>query len=191
MSPLPDFTAVQEALHTLASLGSAAESHGMLCALLSADTVIREEAWVDSLLNEHVEASDTSRQEACHILRDLFSATTLAFQENDFSMPLLLPDDDTPLFERIDALSEWCEGYITGLHLMGLAVQHNKNETLQLALNDLIDISQVELEKDDEIDPESEGRYVDLVEFVKVAVLTVATELKLIFDHAQVTPTKH
>ena len=180
---LPPLEDVTEALVILSSLGSAAESHGLLCALLSADVSIRQEAWVDSLLNEHIEASNLEGQQSYRTLQRLFKVTAEAFAADDFSLPLLLPDDDAPLEERLDHLAEWCQGYLTGLHLLGVAVQDNTNKDIQEALTDLLDISQVEMSSEDQKDPESEARYLELVEFVKVAVLGIATELRHLFHH--------
>jgi uncharacterized protein YgfB (UPF0149 family) len=108
--------------------------------------------------------------------------TQETFQADDFSMPILLPADTEPLDERIDALSEWCSGYITGLHLLGLDVTKNKNPVIKEALDDLLNVSRVALTLEDEKDPESETRYLDLIEFVKAAVLTVADELKIMHE---------
>ncbi len=184
-SSLPTLEDVAEALSILSSLGSAAESHGLLCALLSADVSLRQEAWVDSLLSEHVEASNLEGQQAYRTLQHLFKVTAEAFAVDNFSLPLLLPEDDAPLEERIDHLAEWCQGYLTGLHLMGVAIQDHPNKDIQEAITDLLDISQVEMTPEDQKDPESEARYLELVEFVKVAVLTIATELRHLFDHAE------
>jgi yecA family protein len=182
---LPAFEDVVEALGVLSSLGTAAESHGLLCALLSADVSLRQEAWVDSLLSEHVEASNLEGQQAYRTLKHLFTVTAEAFAAEDFSLPLLLPDDEVALEDRLDHLAEWCQGYLTGLHLLGVAIQGNQNATLQEAITDLVDISQVEMTPEDQQDPESEVRYLELVEFVKVAVLSIATELHHLFDHAE------
>src|SRR3990167_6253165 len=115
MSCFPTFLEVSEALSHLSALGSASESHGLLCALLSAHVKLREEAWVDALLNEHIEQNDRAGQEAYRNLQQLFKGTQAAFQADDFSLPILLPSDEANLEERIDAVSEWCSGYITGL----------------------------------------------------------------------------
>ena len=178
MMQLPPFEEVVESLSILTSLGSAAESHGLLCALLSADVSVRQEAWVDSLLSEHIEPCNLEAQQAYRTLQRLFKATAEAFAADDFSLPLLLPEDEAPLGERIDHLAEWCQGYLTGLHLLGIVLKDNPNKDIQEALTDLLDISQVELTPEDEKDAESEARYLELVEFVKVAVLTIATELR-------------
>ncbi len=187
MAHLPTFLEVSEALSHLSALGSASESHGLLCALLSAHVKLRQEAWVDALLNEHIEQTDKEGQQAYAVLQQLFQVTQEAFQADDFSMPILLPADEVSLEERIDAVSEWCSGYITGLHLLGMDVTHNKNPLIKEALDDLVSVSRVELTPEDEKDPESEIRYVELIEFVKAAVLTVADELKVLHDADEVT----
>lgn len=177
MAALPSYQAVSDALSLLASLGGAGESHGMLCALFSAEVKLKQQAWVDSLLNGHIEQGQIEAETAYRVLQQLYQATAEAFQADDFSLPLLLPEDDAPLEARIDALSEWCEGYLTGLHLLGLDIEKNKNPEMQSAFSDLLAVSQVELTLEDEADPQTETRYVELCEFVKAAVLFIAGEL--------------
>ena len=180
MTPTPSFTSVTDALNTLDSLGTAGESHGLLCALLSFNNKIREQAWVDSLLSSHIEPSDAKAQQAYKLLTELFQVTHKAFAEEDFDFPILLPDDDLPLEDRIDALSEWCQGYLTGLHLLGVKLDNPAfAPDLKEALDDLLAISQVELTPEDQKDAESEVRFMQLVEHVKAAVLVVSGEFQL------------
>ena len=183
---LPSFNNVSDALITLSSLGTAGESHGLLCALLSFNNKIREQAWVDSLLSSHIEPGDEKGEQAYQTVMALFRETSKAFEAQDFQLPLLLPDDDLPLEERIDALAEWCQGYLTGLHLMGVKLgQVTEPADLKEALDDLLAISQVELTPEEESDPKSEEHYVELVEHIKVAVLTVSSELKESLAHRE------
>ncbi len=185
---LPAFTEVAQALETLASLGTAAESHGLLCALISFNNQIREKAWVDSLLAAHIEPGNSAAEKAYQCLTLLFRETVKAFDVDSFDLPILLPDDDLPLIERIDGLSEWCQGYLTGLHLMGFNLEKPPAESpdLKEALDDLLAISQVEMSREDEKDPQSELRFIELVEHVKAAVLLISTELK-----AKLAPRNH
>lgn len=191
MTTLPSFSDISNALTTLSSLGTAGESHGLLCALLSFNNKIRESAWVDSMLTSHIEASDTESQKAYQLLTDLFKTTAKAFTEGEFDLPILLPDDDLPLEERIDGLAEWCQGYLTGLHLMGIKLENNENPDIQEPLDDLVAISQVELTAEDEKDPQSEVRFMELVEHVKAAVLTIHDELKENLPHRDDNATVH
>lgn len=178
---LPDYYDVSDALETLAALGTAAQSHGLLCALMCAHARINREAWVDSLLGGHIEPTDENAKSAYQMLNEVFNATKEAFTANEFELPLLLPEDDTPLPEQIDALGEWCQGYLTGLHLLGMDVEKNTNAEIQECLQDLLSISQVELTPEDQMDQESEGHFLNLVEHVRVAVLTIMQELQISF----------
>lgn len=184
MTKLPTYSDVSNALTTLASLGTAGESHGLLAALLSFSNKINESAWVDSLLTSHIENSDATSQGAYRILTTLFQETNKALNEGDFDLPILIPDDDAPLEDRIDGLAEWCQGYLTGLHLMGVKLDDpHYAADLKEALEDLLAISQVELMPDDKKDKESEIRFMQLVEHVKAAVLIVHHELKEVLTH--------
>lgn len=179
MSTLPSFVAVSNALDTLSSLGTAAESHGLLCAFLSLSAKVRQNAWVDSLLTSHIETGNLDAEAAYQCLTDLFQHTVDGFDPDHFDFPLLIPDDDQPLSERIDGLSEWCQGYLTGLHLMGFKLEGPiESVNLKEAINDLLAISQVELTPEDEKDPQSETRFMELVEHVKAAVLVIISEFK-------------
>jgi yecA family protein len=178
---MPHYQQVSDALDLLQAHGTAGQSHGLLCALISAHARINREAWVDSLLGGHIEANDEPARAAYHLLHELFNATKDAFQQEAFSLPLLLPDDDAPLVTRVDALGEWCQGYLTGLHLLGLDIKNNKNEAIQECLQDLLSISQVDLTPEDEADQASESHFVELEEHVRVAVLTIMQELQISF----------
>lgn len=179
MSTLPSFIDVANALDTLSSLGTAAESHGLLCALLSLNTKVRQSAWVDSLLTSHIETGNAHAEAAYQCLTDLFQHTANGFDPDHFDFPLLIPDDDQSLGERIDALSEWCQGYLTGLHLMGFKLEGPiESADLKEAIDDLLAISQVELTPEDEKDAQSEVRFMELVEHVKAAVLIIISEFK-------------
>jgi uncharacterized protein len=181
---LPDYYDVTDALTTLSALGTAAQSHGLLCALMCAHARINREAWVDSLLSSHIEPNDEKAREAYQMLHDVFNITKDAFLANEFELPILLPEDDSPLPERIDALGEWCQGYLTGLHLLGMDVEKNGNADIQECLQDLLAISQVELTPEDQMDQESEGHFLSLEEHARVAVLTIMQELQHSFkDH--------
>ncbi len=187
MTTFPTFTAVSRALTSLASLGTAAESHGLLCALLSFNNKIRESAWVDSLLATHIEGNDTEAQKAYQCLTALFQETLKAFNdESRFDFPILIPEDDLPIEDRIDGLAEWCQGYLTGLHLMGLKLDEPiESGDLKEAIDDLLAISQIELTAEDAKDPAAEVRFMEVLEHVKAAVLVIQTELKERLEHRE------
>jgi hypothetical protein len=102
----------------------------------------------------------------------------------DLGFTLLLPDDDAPLEDRVTALGLWCghflEAFGTGLARLpdddpeygGFALP----DELQEIVDDLAAIADVEPDAD--ADPEdAESQYMELEEFVKVAVLLIMSVL--------------
>jgi yecA family protein len=183
----PSYRDVAEALTTLSALGSAEQNHGLLCALMSTHVRITREAWVDSLLSGHIEPGDERGREAYQLLHQLFNATKDAFQSEDFSLPLLLPNDDTPLDERVEALAAFCQGYLTGIHLLGMDVEKNSNARVQECFQDLLAISQAQLTQAEQKDQYNEAYFLDIIEHVRIAVLTIMEELRMLskqYNHA-------
>jgi hypothetical protein len=85
-----------------------------------------------------------------------------------------LPDDDLPLEERLIAVGEWCGNYISGL-AEGLGESFDLSDDGREALNDLSAIGQIsaDLESDDD----GERDYTELVEYVRLAVQVIFTDL--------------
>lgn len=182
---LPTYEQTDDALITLSAYGNAGQSHGLLCALMSAHARINREAWVDSLLGGHIEPSDERARAAYSFLGGLFNVTKDYFQRDELDLPLLLPSDDMPLSDRVEALGSWCQGYLTGLHLLGLDIKNNQSPEINECLQDLIEISQVELGDPDQADAQSEVHYIELVEHVRMAVLAIWQELKIAFKETE------
>jgi uncharacterized protein len=93
-----------------------------------------------------------------HITREQLS--------NDFSLTLLLPNDDELISDRVMALSQWCHGFLTGF---GSADAKNRtlDEEAQDMLNDLAAIVQIQVD-DDEDEETNEADYMEVTEYVRV-----------------------
>ena len=191
MNALPSYEQVTDALITLRALGTAAETQGLLCALLSAGVSIEASAWVDSLLATHLEPADEVAMAAYNLLMQLFEVTKAYFARAEFELTLLLPEDELPLDVRAEALSEWCQGYLTGLHLLGIDIAHNKHQEIDECLKDLIQMSRLSLSAEDLQDQESEVYLEELIEHVHVAVLTIRAALGALFDQSDVNGSVH
>jgi len=169
----PTFEAVEKSLEMLEALGTAADAHGLLSALFCTGAVVRKHAWVNSLLTSPVQRENTQAINAQKTLEAMYVVTADDFQADDFQMQLLLPDDEAELELRINALSQWCQGFITGLKLTGLDVEHPKNAEWVEPLSDLIKIACMEYQGEQTGDPEAEASYAELVEYVRMAVLSL------------------
>ncbi|MBK8535988.1 MAG: UPF0149 family protein [Candidatus Competibacteraceae bacterium] len=154
---------------------SPAELHGLLCGLLCADDGLSSDQWLHhagEVLAEGAELSDPVRD----VLEKLLQYGIAQMQDADGSITPLLPDDDAPLNQRADALGAWCQGLLYGLGL-GQAEQHGiLSEESQEFLRDATEIAQVGFDTD-ETGEADETAYVEVVEYLRVGLLLIHSDL--------------
>ncbi len=175
-SRYPALGEVTSALTRLDNANEATETHGILCAFLCAGAKIRVEAWISSLVGENAGARDASFNQAKSHLRQVFKSTQEGLEEGEFEFELLLPDDDTDLYARIEAFSLWCQGFISGLNLAGVNLKSQEIQATQEAIDDLVKFSCLEYDEEDPDDESNERAYSELVEYARVAVMLLYTE---------------
>ncbi|MFD1259887.1 UPF0149 family protein [Entomomonas asaccharolytica] len=96
--------------------------------------------------------------------------------DGSVAVTLLMPIDDESLSDRLNALTEWSNGFLSGFGSVKQTAKLAK-EVLEI-LEDLASITQLDTNIAVEDEARSEGDYTELVEFLRVAPLLVATELK-------------
>ena len=87
-----------------------------------------------------------------------------------------MPDDDQPLRRRVEALSNWCQGFLLGLGLGGVREGSGLPGDSQEVMRDFAEISR--LGHGDGNKEEEESAYAEIVEYVRMAVLLVYEELR-------------
>ena len=172
-SPAPSYSTVEVALERLGSDVSPAEGHGLLCALLCVDPGAAQARWVGELLSAAPRASLPT--EASLVLGQLQAATGLQLTGPDSDLQLLLPEDETPLGTRSEALAEWCSAFLYGLGLAGVQEGISTSAEVQEVLHDLADISRLEPDGEGQ---EDEQAFFEVSEFVRVAVMLVYEDLR-------------
>jgi uncharacterized protein len=169
MSQLPTYDETSAALQPLKA--DASETHGMACGFISGKISNRGLAqWQHLLLGV---------EDDIEILNQLFDATRKQFSANNFTLQLLIPDEDTSLPDRTKALTSWCKGFISGL---GEAQQHSKqydNDEIQEVLSELDQISRASYQNL-ESTPENEQDFFEIQEHVRLSALFIFTELRLL-----------
>ena len=161
---LPGFDQVDAALVRCGIGIDVAELHGLLAGYLSAGGPLSAGNWLAPL---QVDA-DAVQVSADRDLSDLFAATREALDDGQFGFDLLLPEEHAPLSERIDALFDWCRGFVGAF---GLAAGHapKLSEEGEEALADLVRLAAAVPEEDG--DEEDEDALAEIEEFVRVAAL--------------------
>ena len=171
---LPNYGDIEQALYTIrASTQSPAEMHGLLAAMLCAGVPITPKAWFDSMITFRPDANDAKVKTAQETLLALFTVNQSWFAEHQDDFMMVLPEEDAPMEIRIEALAMWCQGFLTGLHLLEDKLKDQVAEDVAEALEDLTNMACLAYDDEQENDEASQKAYVELTEFARVAVLMV------------------
>ena len=172
----PTFHKVSKALRDLNSSVDPAETHGLLTALFCAQAQMYIDAWVSSLVNEKVDRRALKIRKASDVLKQLFENTMESLKDDEYSFKLLLPADSESFLVRIEAFSQWCQGFVVGLNLAGVELKNQKNADIQEAIDDLVNFSCLRYDEEEEGDEEAEQAYAELVEYARVAVMLIYSD---------------
>jgi yecA family protein len=153
----------------------AAECHGFLCGQICTSHYPDEELWLEFV---DAQTDDTAVAVACHReISNLLDEIAGDLQSDEFDFQLMLPDDDSALNERVQALAEWCHGFLNGYGVgMEDAAAAMSDECREI-LDDFTRICQVdEVEAADE---EDEQALMELIEHVRTGTMIIYSGLLL------------
>ena len=136
-----DYAACTDALERVEADLGAAEFHGTACGMLCTRPDPQPHAWVDEIVitEYRPESRNWSRP-----LSDSVERSRRAFDDGNYSLELLLPDDDVPLDERSRALSDWCTGFLYGLGLAGGGVIAALSDDAREVVADLTEFTRID-----------------------------------------------
>lgn len=174
----PSFDQVKHALHILNQKADPAETHGMLCGFIAAGNKMDGKSWIDIALGHHT-FKDKKSQQVRHVLLTLYQVSFEKLSSVEFDFHLLLPTDAESLPIRAEALSHWCQGFLTGLKLAGIDIHRGVSVDSREALHHLVEIAKLDYEVID-INDEDEIAFVEVSEYVRMATILVYTEIMLV-----------
>ena len=150
------------------------ELHGLISGVLSVCDAPTEQEW-QLLLTElsFTELEPKALEIVTEESEDMVAVLTDDADSYQF-MPLL-PDDDHPLYERLMALKNWANGFLTGFGVTDSALRAEENSLF----NDLAKIGALRIDEFDDAlqgsdNPEGEVQYMELLEFVRMIPVSVA-----------------
>ena len=172
---------INDALKRISVEQDAAEVHGALCGLFCTVNGLDAPFWLNNTLTNTPEEDaytvDALASESRSLLTQLFNATEKQLAGEDFDFQLFLPDDNSGLYARVEALSNWCQGFLFGLSKGGLTDPDGLPGELPEIVKDIVEISRAEsYELDD--DAQDEKDFMELVEFVRVAIQLFVGEMQ-------------
>ncbi|OBX60740.1 hypothetical protein A9299_05995 [Moraxella osloensis] len=150
------------------------ELHGLISGVLSVCDAPTEQQW-QLLLTElsFTELEPKALEIVTEEGEDMVAVLTDDADSYQF-MPLL-PDDDHPLYERLMALKNWANGFLTGFGVTDSALRPEENTLF----NDLAKIGALRVDVYDEAlqgtdNAEGEVEYMELLEFVRMIPVSVS-----------------
>jgi len=152
---------------------TASELQGIFAGMISAglkNLCCQAKATLLEVIND----GHTFPEETQNTINNLFFESLRAFRDEDSLPVIMLPGDDYPLIDRLEATTLWCQGYLLGFGLQ-LANTKMDNPEIKEALVDISEISQLELIADES--DEAKMALETLLEHIKVAVKMIYLEL--------------
>lgn len=179
------FEQLEDLFYTLKINANPSGFHGFLCGRLCCGAVDLQQLieastkWL-ALAEDQTDAADNA-------LEEFYESSLSNLQDLTFLFQPLLPDDELPLTERLVAVGDWCSNYISGLG-DGMGAEFEVSVDGKEALEDLAAIGQISV--DFESDDDGERDYAELVEYIRIAVQLVFSDLHPELD-TDAEPTIH
>lgn len=146
---------------------SSAEAQGHYCGLVCGGLPHAESLWLDEMLPLWKEVKRTTLIRVCDLTRQ-------SLRDSEAGFVLWLPGDEYPIRQRVAALGHWCQGFLYGWGVAGSLA--GRQATAREIVADLVEISRVDSDRI-EASEEAEVSYAELVEYLRVAVMTLSQEL--------------
>lgn len=178
-----DFDRYVQLFNNLGAAGFPAELHGHLVGRLAAGARYDHGAWLN-VASELLDARGTLSEAGKVQFIQLYDASMAELAGSGFAVTLLLPDDSATVDHRTQALGQWCEGFLGGFGLVER--QAELSEEADSALHDFAAIAQVQADLE-----ESEANEVDfmeVMEYVRMAVLMISSECQPAADKQPTPP---
>lgn len=169
---------VNEIFQNCDQLLTPAEAHGMICGFICAGHQMDGRSWLDLILGPVKDVDKNLVSGFKTILLELYQVSSETLQNMEFDFQLFLPPDEEPLQERAEALGYWCQGFLLAMNNVGVNEDDLTSHDGKEALNHILEISQLDYEMI-EISEKDEEAYFEVMEYVRVAVLMIYSDIAL------------
>jgi uncharacterized protein YgfB (UPF0149 family) len=164
-----------ELLIPLGALNSPAELHGVLCGKLCGGASVSISEWQAAAWDLLDVAGEPDAQAHEYVSR-LYTITQSQLTSGEYDLQPFLPDDDSDLEQRTQALSQWCHGFLSGFGSAGIDPNAEFSTDQADALRDMAAIVQVTIDGDLEGEEgrgedQQEADFTELVEYVRVIAM--------------------
>jgi uncharacterized protein YgfB (UPF0149 family) len=152
------------------------ELHGGVCGALCAGGAHAARRFITDCFADEELAAPTA---VANELEELIGATESTLDHDDLEFQPLLPGDDAPLEEQVQALALWCQGFLSGVGTTApSARQITDGSSLAEILRDFAEISRAGLSEEEAAgQAQADFALAEIHEYVRVSVQIVFEEL--------------
>jgi uncharacterized protein YgfB (UPF0149 family) len=170
-----DYDRLRDSLADSGAVVALAELHGAVCGALCGGGAPAAQRWIAECLEEQEPNAATAL--VTRDLDDLVAATWRGLSDPELKFAPLLPGDDAPLQEQVQALALWCHGFLSGLGASSPAGAGGDGSTPEI-LGDFAEISRAGL-SDEEAAGHGQPDFAlaEIQEYVRVSAQIVFEEL--------------
>jgi len=152
------------------------EIHGSLCGILCADNSIDQNTW-GSLVIPQFEPNNLTHRESMEIFQKLYQQTVQQLNNSNCEFQLILPrEDDAETQALVDALGEWCQGFLVGLSLGGVSDFESLPEDSAELVRDFVEIARAGTSYQLDNEDDNQQSLFELIEYVRIGVLLINEE---------------
>jgi uncharacterized protein YgfB (UPF0149 family) len=175
--PPLDYERLRDSLAAAGAVVTLAELHGGACGALCAGGPAAARRWLGAALDD---GELTAPAAVADELEELITTSARMLEGDELKFEPLLPSDEAPLAEQVEALAAWCQGFVNGVGSTAPDAARGapENGALGEILRDFAEISRAGLSDD-----EAEGRdspdfaLAEIHEYVRVSAQIVFDEL--------------
>ena len=172
-----EFDDLAHSLISLHAATDAAEAQGLLCGILCAQGRVDQSSWTAQVLGEGLTNGDISLTELRQQLDTLYQESMQSLYDEDYGFKLYLPEDEVTLQERIEAISEWCQGFLFGFSIRSLEeISDEIREEIEALIEDFVEVTRLEVESGDD-EGEDEQSFMEIEEYIRMGVIYIFTSL--------------
>jgi uncharacterized protein YgfB (UPF0149 family) len=174
-TPSLDYDRLRESLASIGAIVAVAELHGGVCGAVCAGGAPAARRWVKDCFDDEQLAESAAA--IADELEQLVGASAKLLADSTLEFEPLLPDDDAPLDEQVQALAAWCQGFLGGL---GATARRERiqSDSLREILHDFAEISRAGLSEDEAAGQgQPDFALAELHEYVRVSAQLVFEEL--------------
>lgn len=174
-TPPLDYERLRETLAAAGAVLALAELHGGVCGALCASGADAARRWLlDSLDDADASAAPGA---VADDLEELIGTSSKMLEDPELTFEPLLPSDDAPLAEQVEALAVWCQGFLSGVGSTAPA-SSAESDALGEILRDFAEISRAGLSEDEEAGHDRpDFALAEIHEYVRVSVQLAFEEL--------------